>query len=487
MTTSAPPAATGDGVIERLGPLSARAWAYLAAAILALAIGDDLLRMPIQVSDALEEILDAYQSPSAAASFWTATFNAAYLRPFRIAQIKLLFDLADGHYWAAYRGFHAALLLLCVWLFTRAMRVKARTDLIAALFGLAALVGMHTFRSTIQEAFPINHFLEIAVAALATVNLAQARPRWWVDATALLLFAAAALTLESGVLVWVVAVAAWLAGWRGISRRGVLLMTGLLGAYFFLRFVSLSVGLPALVERNSGYGLEMLEPSQLEARFAGSRIWWFRTYNVLTSGLSVLLAEPQSGVFVATAAWIEGHAPERHLVAVITSFVTSALLAGVAVAWRRRREPMDDGTRLVCVFAAVLAASAAISFSYTKDDIMSTAGMFYALAAYAAVASLLPRLARMRRASAVAVVTLLVVAATGWTIRSAGIHYTAQSYAFRTRNDWAYQPVRWQRQGRWPSRADERQLVGRLRDEALSMKVANPLLWPPWMEDWWGN
>jgi hypothetical protein len=487
MSGSDPAAAVGGGGHETVGPLRARTWAYVAAAIVALAIGDDLLRMPIQVSDALEEILDAHQSPSAAASFWTASFNTAYLRPFRIAQIKLLFDLADGHYWAAYRGFHALLLVAGVWLFTRALRVRTRPDLLAALMALAALVGVHTFRTTIQEAFPINHFLEIAVASLAAVNLAQSRGGWWIDLAALVLFAAAALTLESGILVWVVAAAAWIVGWRGVSRRGVLLMTGLLGVYFFLRFVTLSVGLPTLVERNSGYGLEMLEPSQLEARFAGSRIWWFRAYNVLTSGLSVLLAEPQSGVFVATAAWIEGHAPERHLVAVITSFTTSALLVGVVIGWWRRREPIDDGKRLVCVFGAVLATSAAISFAYTKDDIMSTAGVFYALAVYGVVASVLPRLGRMRRVPAVVVVTLLAVASLGWTIRAAGIHYTTQSYAFRTRNDWAYQPIRWQRQGRWPSRADERQLLERLRDEALSMKVKNPSFWPPWMEDWWGN
>ena len=79
--------------------------AYLVAIIVAGAFSYDLMRVPVQVSDSLGEILHAQQSPSVYASFTGSFGGAAYLRPLRIAQIKALFDLAHGHYWLVYRGF----------------------------------------------------------------------------------------------------------------------------------------------------------------------------------------------------------------------------------------------------------------------------------------------------------------------------------------------------------------------------------------------
>ena len=74
------------------------------AAMLAVSIAYDMWRMPVQVSDSLEEILAAQTSPSVIESFRRAMGATAYLRPLRIAQIKAVFDLSQGHYTAAYRG-----------------------------------------------------------------------------------------------------------------------------------------------------------------------------------------------------------------------------------------------------------------------------------------------------------------------------------------------------------------------------------------------
>jgi hypothetical protein len=208
----------------------------------AAALAYDLLRMPVQVFDALEEMLAAQRSTSIVATFWSAAYNAAYLRPLRIVQINLIFDAAQGHYWLAFRGAHAATMVCCLLLFTRALRVRTVADLCAAAFALTVVTGLHTFRSTVQEAFPINHFLEIAVMALVTLNLSQARPRLVVDLAALVTFVVAALTLESGLLVWVVAITAWALGMRGVSTRGVAAMTILLAGYFYVRFGLLDVG-----------------------------------------------------------------------------------------------------------------------------------------------------------------------------------------------------------------------------------------------------
>jgi hypothetical protein len=478
---------------DRIGPLTARHWAWVLALIATASIADDLLRIPVQVRDALEEILAAYRSPSALDSFWTASFNAAYLRPLRIAQIKALFDLGDGNYWLAYRGFHALLLAACVLLFTRALRVRTVTDLVAAAFALAVLTGLHTFRTLIQEAFPINHFLEIAVFALATLNLAQATRRLWTDLAALLVFAAASLTLESGLLIWVVAVSGWMFGLRGISGRGVLLMTGLLGVYLYLRFVSLSVGVPTLDERSSGYLFGVLEPQELQARF-GHRLWWFRSYNVIASVLSVLFSEPQSGVFALTRSWLDGQVVARQVIAAVSSLVTTGLIAavsvGVARRWARPAAGADDAGQAVALLGigtAVLMASAVLSFAYTKDDIMSTAGVFYALAAYVAVRHVATACAGWRAAKAAAVVALVFLAAATWSVRSLGIHHVASAAAFKTRNDWALQPGAWRREGRWPAGVDEQRLLQRLRDQALSMPAPNPTFDWRWVDRVWGD
>ena len=102
----------------------------------------------------------------------------------------------------------------------RALPIATSTDSAAAIVALAVLVGSQTFLCFLREAYPINHFLEMAVFALLALNLTLSRGGWWIDVTAGLTFAVAALTLESGVLVWVVIAAAWLCGLRGVCGGG---------------------------------------------------------------------------------------------------------------------------------------------------------------------------------------------------------------------------------------------------------------------------
>jgi hypothetical protein len=301
------------------------------------------------------------------------------------------------------------------------------------------LTGLHTFRSTVQEAFPINHFLEIVVFTLAAVNLAQARPRLLVDITACVIFATAALTLESGLLVWVVAVLCWIVGLRGVSTRGLALMTVLLGAYLFARFVMLSVGVPTLSERSSGFLFSVLEPAELQARF-GDRRLVFYTYNVVASAMSVLFSEPQAGLFVGVKAWLDGRIPARETLGIASSLVTTTLIAIAAASSLRRYRLADASDRLIIVFFGVLAANAILSFAYVKDDIMSAAGAFYGFAAYAAVRQIAARAPAAGWVAAF-MATVLLATSTMWSIRSLGIHHVARTYAFKTRNDWASQRV----------------------------------------------
>lgn len=441
--------------------------------------------MPVQVFDALEEMLAAQRSTSIVDTFWSAAYNAAYLRPLRIVQIKAIFDAAQGHYWLAFRGLHAATMVCCLVLFTRALRVRTVADLTAAAFALSVVAGLHTFRSTVQEAFPINHFLEIAVLALVMLNLSQARPRLSVDLASLVTFVVASLTLESGLLVWVIAVTAWVLGMRGVSTRGVVAMTVLLAGYFVLRFGVLSVGTPGLIERSSGYLFDVLDPPELAQRF-GDRLATFYAYNVVSSALSVLASEPQNGLFVTLKAWLDGRMTSGFWLTFVSSLVTTALIAGAGVQVLRRYRASDPSDRLILLFAVVLAANAAFSYAYTKDDIMSVSGVFYALAAYAAIRVLIGRVTTNTMMAAV-LTTVILMTGTAWSVRSLGIHQVARTYAFKTRNDWASQPGNWKRSGRWPADASSQQLITELRNDALSMRVPNPYFEPLWMARLWGN
>jgi hypothetical protein len=465
------------------------------AAVLAAAIAYDLARMPVQVTDSLIEILDAQASSSVAQSFGNAVGTTAYLRPLRIAQIKALFDLAQGrHYQLVYRGFHALLIVLLIWLFVRALPIESPIDAAAAAVALTVLTGLHTFLGFVREAFPINHFLEIAVLVLVALNLTLSNgglPRagsrgWLIDLMAALTFAVAALTLESGVLVWAVIAAAWTVGLRGVSTRGLILVTAVLAGYFLLRFWVLDTGLPSLAERSSGFLFERLEPSELEQRF-GDRRMVFYAYNVGASLLSVLFSEPRDGLFVATRTWRGGDVHPFTYLQVLSSVAMTVVMAWAALIWLRRRSTLGRSGRLVIVAAAIVVANAVVSFSYTKDDIIAVAGVFYAIGAFTAIRTVLEYAQAGGFVRGLVVSAALLMLASGWAMRSSGVHHVINEHAFRSRNDWAGMPARWQREGRWPTEPRRLALIRQLRNEALEAQIPNPQIVPEWRSQWYGD
>lgn len=463
-----------------------RALVMAFAAVLAVSIAYDMWRMPVQASDSLEEILAAQASPSVTESFRRAMGSTAYLRPLRIAQIKAVFDLSQGHYTAAYRGVHAVLIFTLIMLFAFALPVTSGSDAAAAVFALTVLTGLHTFLSFLREAFPINHFLEIAVFALVALNLSLSRGGWWADVLAAVTLVCASLTLESGILVWVVIAAAWLCGLRGVSTRGVVVMTLLLGGYFFLRFSYLHTGLPALTERNTGFLFEWLEPKEVQERF-GNTPMIFYAYNIVVSLLSVLFSEPRNGLFAATKAWSRSDVHPQAYLTVGSSLVMTLAMAG-AVVWRwRRRAPLERADRLAIVAGSVILANAVLSFSYAKDDIVALGGAFYAFAAYATMRAIIEFARAGGLARAVIVSGAVLTLGTAWAVRSSGVHYVVNEHAFRTRNDWAELHLKWEREGRWPKDPKPLALVETLRRDALDREIPNTQLAPEWKERWYGD
>ena len=117
---------------------------------------------------------------------------------------------------------------------------------------------------------------------------------------------------------------------------------------------------------------------------------------------------------------------------------------------------------------------------------MSIAGIFYALAVFAAVRELLPVATRLRPAASVAVALLLGLLAVGWSIRSAGLHYVLRSQAARHQADWVWLPGAWQRGGRWPEDPSQQRLILRMRTDAIELTVPNTRgEGPRWVDRYW--
>lgn len=459
--------------------------AFTAAAVLAVALGHDLSHMPLQVSDCLSLILDAARASSAWEAFYGHLSGTGYFRPLFYAEIKMLFDLAQGHYVLTYRLFHALLVFAFLMLFVRALHIRDWLSLALVPFALTVFVGVHTFLATVKELYPITHFLQVAVLALVALNLVQSRGGALVDLGLLVTFTLAALTLESGLLVWVVVVAAWASGMSGVSRRTVIGVTILLATYLWVRFGVYGTGMPTIDERSTGFLLEAISPAEVRERF-GDNFVPFYAYNVVSSVLSLLFSEPRSGVWVFVRAIRGDQLAPRHFIQIGASlFATGLLVAYVRDRLRSGvRRPVTLVDHHVVMFAAVLVANAAMCFIYVKDEIISTAGAFYALAVSGAAVYFVSRW-RERRASWLLTTTLCLVFVAGsaaWAIRAAGVHHVLRSQAFVQRNDWTRIERQWRRDGTWEEYAASEPLIRQLRDEAISTRVVNPQFVPRWME-----
>ena len=406
-----------------------RRLAYVCALAVAALMSVFLIEIPIQLSDSFTEFTNLQGR-----TWWEMVsaefYNGAYFRPLKRGMIKIVYDLSAGHYQLAFRGFHAMQIVVLLILAVRMLRIRDRAGLVALPLALAILVGIHTFSDSVVEAFPVNHFLTILICCAAAVNLAQARPRLLVDVAAVALLVFAMLTLESGLIVWVVFAAAWAVGERGVSRRGLIALTACLGAYFIGRFILIGGSVPGLDERSTGFGFAVLGPDELVRRF-GANPLPFYIYNVICGLSTVLFAEPRGGVWAFVREVSSGLPEPWQIVNVFTSTATTVIIARYALtraaAWRAGT--FTDADRFVVMFLVVLPANAVFAAAYEKDVIMSPAGLFYAAAAFMVV--------REMPAFRVAP-TLIMLVAIGWTIRYVGIHDHLRARAFDVRDEWAY-------------------------------------------------
>jgi hypothetical protein len=466
-----------------------RGVAWIVTVLFAIGVSASVFRIPIQVSDSVEILEVVDREPSVTAAF-TQGLHASktMLRPMRQVGTRLLLDVAHApgdRYNVVFRGFHAGAAALLIVLFTYVARPRDWSGAAALCFALLVLTGLHTFGGMMREAYPINHFLLVAIYCLAAFAIAESRGGLVADIVACTLFVIASLTLESGLVVFGVALAAHVAGLRGISRRALVVMAILAAGYVMLRVPLLHMTGNVVGERQTGYGTEMLTTSELRARF-GNVPWLLYGYTILCSLLTVPLSQPVAGQWTAFAPW-DPQAPPLFF---LNDIGTSVVATAVVVWYLRRRRPPDgrrrwrDPTPLAMI--AVLVGSAVLSYAYAKSEIMSAAGVFYALVVYLAVRELAEVLIIKTQPSLrVVVVLAMTFVSAAWAWRAMGLQYRLQRGAFEARSEWV---LRMPPFNPPPVAPAEARLTPRLLDEALHRGRTNPfLLWPPYARLWGEN
>jgi hypothetical protein len=308
--------------------------------------------------------------------------------------------------------------------------------------------------------------------------LTAERSRWYTDLLVIICFVLAVGTIETGLVVWGCLLVGRLVGWRGVSVPAFAVATLLLVAYFGFRFIVLDVGMPTLLERSSGYGFTRLEPEQLNQRF-GASPFRFYLYNVASSIGTILFSEPRGGVWI----WLRQLSADEWepwmWINVAASTGATALVAWFIVSsrWGTRPRTWSHGQRLVVVAAAVIGANAAISFPYTKDQIVSLGGMLFAAAVFAAAAMRLQAPPRASFARAVTAALLCLVSA-AWSWRVLGLQHFLVQTAFTLRNDWAYAELWIASHPEFQSEPAVARIVESLYLQALRRRVPNPYLDP---------
>ena len=468
------------------GSTRARVLAFLLAGLVGVAVAQSVYNIPIQVSDSLDLIISSRQPSSSLVLLrQTSQSSSTTLRPVRNLQARWLGELADAGGWSyhsVFRGVHALLAFGIVCLFAWVARVRAPSDLCSFGIALTVLVGHHTFVAMMREAFPVNHFAEIACGSLLTLGIAQRRATAAGQFVALAILAAGLLLIESAVLLWVVLVGCVAIGLPGLSRRTAAVATAVLVLYLVARSM-LGISAPGIGGHDSGWLGTLYSADEIVARF-GANPWPFYAYNVVGGALSVVASEPRFGVYRLLSSLDAGTwAPVLAIQLASSLIVSMVILIHARAVMRRPWSSWTEETRMFALAAAVVAVSALLCATYIKEEILSTAGVFYAVAAYLAMHRLFA-LAGESRLRAAMIAACILIAAPLWGFRTVGTHYELRRTAFVTRNDWVLDAIEPSGEGTSPA---DRGRFSKLRSEAVRHRATSPSFLPRWGERYWGE
>jgi hypothetical protein len=376
---------------------------------------------------------------------------------------------------------HAGLAAALVLLFVLVLEIRSWLDVAALVLPLTVLTGLHTFTGLLQEAYPVNHFLQVSVACLTVLALARTRPSRVTSALTVIVLVYSLALIEAGILVWVVAAASYGAGLPGLRRGPILALTLIVALYIGARSW-LDIGTPGIGAHGTGFVDAAYSADEIAARFGDAPVF-FMTYNVASAALSVLFSEPRHGTYgllQPPARW----PPALGINIVSSAMITLAIVGYAWAAWRRRKAPVGDD-RLVLVALVAVGANAFLCATYIKDEMLGTAGIFYALASYAAVRALLAAVPRTPRApAALTVAVVLAVTASLWSFRAMGVHYQLRYAAFITRNDWVRVLPPHDRD-EWPQDPRAVAVTHALKNAAINQPTTSSRFLPVWGDRYW--
>jgi hypothetical protein len=142
---------------------------------------------------------------------------------------------------------------------------------------------------------------------------------------------------------------------------------------------------------------------------------------------------------------------------------------------RRWREPIPF------VFLVLLVGNAVMSFAYAKNEIVSLAGVFYALVVFGATGELLGR--ARTRAAAVVIAVMCASLGTAWAIRSSALQFKLMQGAFNARGGWS-SVLPPDRRDTWLRDPQTLQMVSQIKEEAVTRRGIAAARLPARYERW---
>jgi hypothetical protein len=459
---------------------------YAVALSVALGLCYFLVQTPLQVSDDVANMMGAEAQSAQELVASELRPGSTYFRPMLTLALNATFEVgrATGHYFLAAKTLQVAQVVALVLLFARLLRVESGADFSAASVAIVAAVGMHTFFGTVHEVYPVNTFMTILICCIAILVICDGAPAVWRDLAAVMLLALAIFTIETGILVWTIALTGFAVGFRGVSIRALGVMTAVLVGFVALKFVVLSGEIPALDQRSASFGFRSYSPQELAAAFSDRRLVFYGS-NVVSSIVTVFAAEPRAGLWRVVRTIAGGEPPTLAMLLNVATSVGSSLLLFWFIgtrwpAWRQLAFQRDD--RFVLVFLAVAFVNACVSFPYPKDVIVSPAGILFPLALFPALRAALRRLdGERRRGVAAGAALVLGLLSLGWTLRAAAVPYGLLRAAYEYQQEWVHIDGWLVDQGLTHYTPQQRAIIDHLRREALSMEVPNLLVVGGWM------
>ncbi len=431
----------------------------------------------INTVDALSEV-DRRSWAQMANSVLSGT---AEFRPSQMFAMKLVYDLF-GPSRLVFGTLELGMLLVVACLFFRLLSPRSEATWFGFTVGFCCLFGLHPTRDVFVTALPLGHaLLVVTILLLSSLLLLRRRPSVGVDVSAFLLSLVAIFHIEAGVIVpavWLVAGALRLGGARWRTATAVLAVCVF---YVLLRGLTNSDPWPGPFYTETGFLFqENLTVAELQARFTG-REWLFHAYNVIATGLTVLLSEPRAGVFFAGDALVNG-TPVRawQLLNWVTSAASTALIGWVAVGWWRTGN--KDGRTMILLGVVVLSLNSALGYLYTRDRIPALAGVYYAVMLGAAATAAWQRRSELRSVGPRIVLTAaLLILATGWVYRAAGTVVWTRDMAWAVRDEWT---DRYDRLGGLSDNPATNALRQQLRRRAIRRELPDPANDPEWMREY---